>query len=93
MDWSYMLKVLMSMIFFAPLLIALVGFAFVGVLVLFEGLVAFATKRAQVAGAVAAPVSQNQPGPIVAGLKEAIAEEATAEKSATGSSQSKSANQ
>lgn len=74
MNWDTMLKVVMSMIFFAPLLIALVAFLVVGVLVAFEGIAALATKNAGVASPAKA-ASETAPGPIVAGLDEAISQE------------------
>ncbi len=79
MDGKTMLSVLMSMIFFAPLLVATAFFLFVGLLVAFEGAVSFAGKHAlEVAGETASPAPA--PGPIVAGLDDAIRDEAARAK-------------
>lgn len=75
MNWNVMLEVVMSLVFFAPLVILLGAFLFVGVLTAFEGVVALA--RGEAATVPAAPVAANpEVGPIVAAFKGAIAEEA-----------------
>ena len=73
MNTKMMLDVGMSALFFAPLLVALSFFLIVGVLVLFEGAVAFAAKTAKETEAVATPATGT--GPIVAGLMDAVSAE------------------
>ena len=68
MDWEIMMRVLMSMLFFAPLLIVLIGALFVGVLVTIEGFVSLVSKKEIV-------VVQDSSGPIVQGLKDSISQE------------------
>jgi hypothetical protein len=77
MNWNVMLEVVMSAIFFAPLLIIFGAMLFVGALAAFEGVVALARNVALPAGA-ASPVIENEAGPVVAGFKAAIEEEAEA---------------
>lgn len=77
MNWDLMIEVVMSMVFFAPLLIALGVFLFMGVLVLFEGAVALGGKY-QRQGATRAPAAAA--GPMALGLEEAIDEEVKAAK-------------
>lgn len=76
MDTKVMMSVLMSMIFFAPLLIALTFFLFVGVLVVFEGAVAFVGRHEQTSKTASEAPASTEVGPIVAGLEAAIQEEA-----------------
>ncbi|MBS1153997.1 MAG: hypothetical protein H6Q89_5695 [Myxococcaceae bacterium] len=89
MNWDLMMNVVMSMMFFAPLLLALGFFVFMGVLVAFEGAVAFASKLGaseQLAYAPAAPM-----GPIAAGLQEAVRDE-VAEQNAPAAEAPRAAN-
>lgn len=76
MNWDTMLKVVMSMIFFAPLLMALAFFLLLGVLMLFEGLTAFARRDLTEINAIAKTTAAPRTGPIVAALEEAIGDEA-----------------
>ncbi|MBS1148860.1 MAG: hypothetical protein H6Q89_558 [Myxococcaceae bacterium] len=74
MNWDLMMNVVMSMMFFAPLLIALGLFLFMGVLVAFEGAVALGGKLG--ANERAARHAQPEPmGPIAEGLEEAVKDE------------------
>lgn len=74
MNWNVMLEVVMSLVFFAPLVILLGAFLFVGVLTAFEGVAALV--RGEQAPVPAAPVANPEVGPIVAAFKGSIQEEA-----------------
>ncbi len=75
MNWNVMLNVVMSALFFAPLLIALAAFLFIGGLMAIEGLATLVGRRAaELDATVAPPVA----GPVVEGLKNAIATDAAA---------------
>ena len=72
MENNIVLKIVASMVFFLPLLLAFAGFAFIGALVLFEMASNFFTKKVEVAVEPVAVVH----GPIATALSESIAEEA-----------------
>ena len=94
MDWNTMTSVLMSAIFFAPLLLALGFFLFVGALVLFEGAVAFAGRYATETKIPEAEVDISEVGPIAAGLEESVREEVEAgEEKAKKSPATRAANE
>lgn len=79
MNWDTMLGVVMSGIFFAPLLLALGFFLLVGVMTAFEATVAFAGKMA---AEDKLPAAAPEAGPIAARLNEAVEAEANAAGSA-----------
>lgn len=73
MDWKVMVEVCMGIIFFAPLLIALLGFLFIGAMMVFEGIAQIAMASEMVQEKVVD--AQKHDGPIVSGLKESIEDE------------------
>lgn len=88
MNWDTMLGVVMSGIFFAPLLLALGFFLLVGVMTAFEATIAFAGKMAAEDQLPAAA----EAGPIAARLNEAVEAEANAAGSEEAAAKKKVSN-
>lgn len=84
MNTDTMLNVAMSALFFAPLLIGLVFFLFVGALVAFEGLVSFAGKFANEGKVPAAQAAGAQMGQIASELQDSIKVEVEEAEAAKG---------
>ena len=72
MDWKIMVEVCMSILFFAPLLIAFTAFLFIGAAILFEWVAQIARGAESLTEKVAG--TSTPAGPIVSGLKASIEE-------------------
>lgn len=75
MNADTMLSVLLSSLFFAPLLIGLVFFLFIGVLVAFEGVLSLAGAYAAQSARPTPQAAAERTGPIGAELQDAVREE------------------
>jgi len=71
MENNIVLRILMSMVFFLPFLLAFTGFVLIGALVAYEALASFFAKQAE----EVLPLAESH-GPIATALAESIAEEA-----------------
>ena len=79
MDSHYTSQLILSMLFFAPGIVLLAGLAFVGLLMLLEKTVLRSHVQVEAPHAAAADSLPSQanpaPGPVVAGLKAAVAQQ------------------
>lgn len=77
MDPNFTSSLVLSILMFAPGIVMLASLSFVGLLMLLEK--AYGSKAI-----VTAPVATQEPGPIVAGLKEAVRSEGERDKARVG---------